>query len=82
MPVDPSSQAAANLAIWLHHILEANSGCARVRRFPPHISTADHVAPGRPLTPGGNTWDGDIAGLLFTAQYTSSHGWTVQFNAC
>jgi hypothetical protein len=81
-PAGPSSQAAADLAIWLHDIVEANSGCescggARLT-FLPQI-TWHHVAP---LTPGGNGWDGDIAGLLFTAQYTPGQGWTVQFNAC
>jgi hypothetical protein len=38
--------------------------------------------PVAPLTPGGNGWDGDIAGGLFTAHYTPGQGWTVQFNAC
>jgi hypothetical protein len=81
-PVGPSSQAAADLAIWLHHIVEANSGCescggARLTSLPQ--ITWHHVAP---LTPGANAWDGDIAGLLFTAQYTQGQGWTVQFNAC
>jgi hypothetical protein len=81
-PVGPSSQAAADLAIWLHHIVEANSGCESCGgsrlTFLPQI-TWHHVAP---LTPGANAWDGDIAGLLFTAQYTPGQGWTVQFNAC
>jgi hypothetical protein len=81
-PVVPSSQAAADLAIWLHDIVEANSGCescggSRLTLLPQ--ITWHHVAP---LTPGGNAWDGDIAGLLFTAQYTPGQGWTVQFNAC
>ena len=80
--VEANSQTAADLAIWLHHILEANSGCdecggSRMTTLPP--ITWHHVAP---LTPGGNAWDGDIAGLLFTAQYTPSQGWTIQFNAC
>jgi hypothetical protein len=82
VPVDPGSQTAADLAIWLHHILEANSGCeecggSRLTDLP--RITWHHVAP---LTAGGNAWDGDIAGLLFTAQYTTGQGWTVQFNAC
>jgi hypothetical protein len=81
-PVVPSSQAAADLAIWLHDIVEANSGCESCGGFRltslPQI-TWHHVAP---LTPGGNAWDGDMAGLLFTAQYTADEGWTVQFNAC
>jgi hypothetical protein len=81
-PVVPSSQAAADLAIWLHEIVGANSGCESCGGFRltslPQI-TWHHVAP---LTPGGNAWDGDIAGLLFTAQYTAGEGWTVQFNAC
>ena len=81
-PVGPSSQAAADLAIWLHDIVEANSGCAscggaRFTSLPP--ITWHHVAP---LTPGGNAWDGDMAGLLFTAQYAPGQGWTVQVNAC
>jgi hypothetical protein len=82
MPVGPSSQAAADLAIWLHQIIEANPGCESCGgsrlSFLPQI-TWHHVAP---LTPGGNAWDGDIAGLLFTAQYTPDQGWAVQFNAC
>jgi hypothetical protein len=82
VPVDPSSRTAADLAIWLHHILEANSGCeecggSRLTDLP--LITWHHVAP---LTAGGNAWDGDIAGLLFTAQYTAGRGWSVQFNAC
>jgi hypothetical protein len=82
VPVDPSSQRAGDLAIWLHHILEANSGCdecggSRLTDLP--LITWHHVAP---LTVGGNAWDGDIAGLLFAAQYTAGQGWTIQFNAC
>jgi len=81
-PVSPSSQAAADLAIWLHDIVEANSGCESCGgsrlTFLPQI-TGHHVAP---ITPGGNGWDGEIAGLLFTAGYTPDQGWTVQFNAC
>jgi hypothetical protein len=81
-PVGPSSQAAADLAIWLHQIIEVNSGCESCGgsrlTFLPQI-TWHHVAP---LTPGANAWDGDIAGLLFTAQYTTGQGWAVQFNAC
>jgi hypothetical protein len=80
--VDPSSRTAADLAIWLHHILESNSGCEecggqRFTELPP-ISW-HYVAP---LTPGGNSWDGDMAGGLFTARYVPGQGWTVQFNAC
>ena len=73
-PVEPSSQAAADLAIWLRHILEANSGCDECggSRFTALLPiTWHHVAP---LTPGGSTWDGDIGGLLFTAQYTPGEG--------
>ncbi len=81
-PVGPSSQAAADLAIWVNDIVEANAGCGSCGGFRltslPKI-TWHHVAP---LTPGGNAWDGDMAGLLFTAQYTPDQGWTVQFNAC
>ena len=81
-PVGPSSRAAADLAVWLHDIVEANSGCASCGGYRltslPQI-TWHHVAP---LTPGGNAWDGDMAGLLFTAQYMPGQGWTVQFNAC
>jgi len=80
--VDPVSRHAADLAIWLQHIVGANSGCdecggARFTVLEP-ISW-HHVAP---LTPGGNAWDGDIGGLLFTATYTADQGWAVQLNAC
>ena len=81
-PVSPSSQSAADLAIWIHGIVEANSGCGSCGGFRltslPKI-TWHHAAP---LTAGGNAWDGDMAGLLFTAQYTPRQGWSVQFNAC
>jgi hypothetical protein len=81
-PVGPSTHASGDLAIWLHHIIEANSGCESCGgsrlTFLPQI-TWHHVAP---ITAGGNAWDGDIAGLLFTAGYTPDQGWTVQFNAC
>jgi hypothetical protein len=81
-PVSPSSQASADLAIWLDDIVEANSGCESCGGFRltslPKI-TWHHVPP---LTPGGNAWDGDMAGLLFAVQYTSGQGWAVQFNAC
>ena len=82
VPIDPSSQAAADLAIWLHDVSGHNSGCMncggyRVTALAP-ISW-HQVAP---LTPGGNSWDGDIGGLLFTAHYTAGQGWTVQTNAC
>lgn len=80
--VAPGSQAAADLAIWLRQMLEANSGCdscggARTTSMEP--ITWHHVAP---LTPAGNAWDGDVGGLLFTAQYTPGQGWAVQLNAC
>jgi len=82
VPIDPSSQAAADLAIWLHNISGQNSGCGncggyRVTALEP--ITWHQVAP---LTPGGNPWDGDVGGLLFTAHYTAGQGWTVQTNAC
>ena len=80
--IDPASQTAADLAIWLRQIREANSGCdscggARTSSLDP--ITWHHVAP---LTPGGNAWDGDVGGLLFTARYSPSQGWTVDLNAC
>ncbi len=80
--VDPGSQTAADLAIWLRQNLEANSGCdscggTRATSLEP--ITWHQVAP---LTPGGNAWDGDVGGLLFTAQYTPGLGWTIQLNAC
>jgi len=80
--VDPSSQAAADLAIWLRHIVEANSGCDECggSRFTALLPiTWHHVAP---LTSGGSAWDGDIGGLLFAAQYSPSQSWTIQLNAC
>ena len=81
-PVDPNSQAAADLAIQLHVIDGQNSGCMscggfRITELTP--ITWHQVAA---LTPGGNTWDGDIGGLLFTANYTSGQGWAIQTNAC
>lgn len=81
-PVDPSSHTAAELAVRLQQIIGTNSGCmscggARVTTLAP--ITWHHVAP---LTSGGNAWDGDMGGVLFTAQYTAGQGWTVQFNAC
>ena len=82
VPVDPSSRTAADLAIWLQDIAGQNSGCMncggyRVTALAP--ITWHQVAP---LTPGGNSWDGDIGGGLFTAHYTAGQGWTVQTNAC
>ncbi len=81
-PVDPSSQTAADLAIRLHVIDGQNSGCMscggfRTTQLPP--ITWHQVAA---LSPGGNPWDGDIGGLLFTAHYTSGQGWAIQTNAC
>jgi len=81
-PVDPSSRSAADLAIWLRQIEEANSGCdgcggSRLSALAP--ITWHHVAP---LTAGGNPWDGDIGGLLFAAQYMPVEGWNIQLNAC
>jgi hypothetical protein len=80
--VDPSSHTAADLAIWLHVISGMNAGCencggARFTTLEP--ITWHYVAP---LTPGGNPWDGDVKGLLFTAHYSASQGWTIQTNAC
>jgi hypothetical protein len=82
VPVDPSSQSAADLAIWLQLILGENSGCMSCGGF-----RATELAPitwhqVAPLTPGGAPWDGDIGGLLFAAHYTAGQGWTVQLNAC
>jgi hypothetical protein len=79
--VDPSSDTAGDLAIWLQLIAGLNSGCescggARFTSLPP--ITWHYVAP---LTTGGNPWDGDVGGLLFTAQHSAS-GWTIQLNAC
>lgn len=81
-PVDPSSQAAADLAIWLHYIIGSNSGCMECggSRFTALLPITWHSVAA--LTPGGNGWDGDIAGGLFAAHYTPGQGWTVQFNAC
>ena len=81
-PVGPSSQDAAELAIWIHDIVEANSGCESCGGF--RLTSLPKITWHRvaPLTPGGNAWDGDIAGLLFAAQYTPGQGWAVQLNAC
>jgi len=80
--VEPSSRAAADLALWLHYLVLANSGCMMCGDFRvtavPTINW-HHVAP---LSSGGNSWDGDMAGILFTAQYTAGQGWAVQINAC
>jgi len=80
--VDPSSRAAAELAIRLQVILGVNSGCmscggGRITGLEP--ITWHHVAP---LTPEGRSWEGHFGGLLFTAQYSAGHGWTVTLNAC
>lgn len=80
--VDPSSQAAADLAIWLQLILGQNSGCDSCGGFRATALARISWHPVAPLTPGGSSWDGDIGGLLFAAQYTTSQGWTVQLNAC
>ncbi len=80
--VDASSRAAADLALWLHYLVLANSGCMMCGDFRVTAIPAinwHHVAP---LSPGGNSWDGDMAGILFTAQYTAGQGWAVQINAC
>ncbi|HTT86551.1 MAG TPA: hypothetical protein VMF60_04225 [Acidimicrobiales bacterium] len=79
--VDPSSHTAGDLAIWLQLITGLNSGCEscggeRVTSLDP--ITWHYVAP---LTTGGNPWDGDVGGLLFSAHYSAS-GWTIQLNAC
>ena len=80
--VDPSSQAAADLAIWLQLILGENSGCDSCGGFRATALAPISWHPVAPLTPGGSSWDGDIGGLLFAAQYTTGQGWTVQLNAC
>jgi len=82
VPVDPSSQAAADLAIWLYNISGENSGCMECGGY--RVTTLAPITWHQvsPLTPGGNSWDGDIGGLLFTAHYTVGQGWTVQTNAC
>ncbi len=80
--VDPSSRAAADLALWLHYLVLANAGCMMCGDFRVTAIPAinwHHVAP---MSPGGNSWDGDMAGILFTAQYTAGQGWAVQINAC
>jgi hypothetical protein len=81
-PAGTTSQAAADLAIWLRYDVEANSGCESCGGYRltslPRI-TWHHVAP---QTAGGNAWDGDVGGLLFTAQYVPGQGWAVQFDAC
>jgi hypothetical protein len=80
--VDPSSQAAADLAIWLRLILGENSGCDSCGGFRATALAPISWHPVAPLTPGGSSWDGDIGGLLFAAQYAAGQGWTVQLNAC
>ncbi len=80
--VDPASRSAADLAIWLQHIVGVNSGCAQCggERFTVLEPISwHHVAP---LTPGGNAWDGDVGGILFTATYTAVAGWAVRLDAC
>jgi hypothetical protein len=80
--VDPASRQAADLAIWLQHIVGLNSGCEQCggeRYTVLEPITWHQVAP---LTPGGNAWDGDLGGLLFTARYAVGQGWDVEFNAC
>lgn len=80
--VDPASRTAADLAIWLQQINGANAGCESCggARFTTLDAITWHDV--APLTTGGNRWDGDAGGLLFSVHYTSGHGWTVQLNAC
>ena len=80
--IDPSSQVAADLAIWLQAILEANEGCASCGGW--RLTVLEPITWHQvgPLYPGGNPWDGDMGGILFTARYTAGQGWTIRFNAC
>ena len=77
--VEPTSRAAADLAVRLQHNVLLNQGGAgcggsRVTTLAP--VDWHHVDP----RPGETTsWDGDMAGLLFAATYEAGPGWTVVF---
>jgi len=75
---DPSSRAAADLAVRLQYVKLANSGCMSCggARFTTLTVTW------YPVNVGGAYGDGDVDTIPFSAQYTPASGWTAQINAC
>ncbi len=82
-PVAPESRAAEELAVRMAWIDGVNNGCAScggavIRDLVPITIYA------APTTPPqyGRTFDGEIAGVYFTAGYVPGSGWSVVLNAC
>jgi hypothetical protein len=75
---DPSSRAAADLAVRLQYVELANSGCMNCggARFTT-LKVTWH-----PINVGGEYGDGDADTIPFSAHYTPGSGWTVQIDAC
>ena len=75
---DPSSRAAADLAVRLKYVELANSGCMNCggTRF-----TALKVT-WHPIDMGGELWDGDVDTIPFSAHFTAGSSWAVQIGAC
>ncbi len=75
---DPSSRAAADLAVRLKYVELANSGCMNCggSRFT-SLTVTWH-----PIDMGGQLWDGDVDTIPFSAHYTAGSGWAAQIAAC
>jgi len=75
---DPSSRAAADLAVRLQYVELANSGCMNCggARFT-SLKVTWH-----PIDLGGQLWDGDVDTIPFSAHYTAGSGWAAQIDAC
>ena len=75
---DPSSRAAADLAVRLQYVDLANMGCMNCGggRFTT-LTVTWH-----PVDVGGQLWDGDVDTIPFAAHYTAGSGWTAQIDAC
>ena len=75
---NPSSRAAADLAIRLQYVELANSGCMNCggARF-----TSLKVTWHR-IDLAGGSWDGDVDTTPFSAHYKAGSGWAVQIDAC
>jgi hypothetical protein len=78
-PARPDSRQAAERALHLAMISEANSGCGGNGGA---VYTTLRPITWKTITTDYGRFDGTIAWIMFTAKYMPSTGWKVELNAC
>jgi hypothetical protein len=79
-PVPENSRAGAEVAIQAHSLLQQNICCGQCGGYAPRPVPLPPVT-WQKITEENITWDGTHGTTKFTARYTETQGWQINFNA-